>query len=383
MNLDGSKATPIGVIFVDILKSTVDIHLPFITNSINLSIENGCFPEELRLAEVSPIFKKKDDLDKENYRPVSVLPHVPKVFKRIMYHQINDYMKDKLSKQLTGFRKNHSTQHCLSCMLEIWKNVLDKGGYICAFFMDLSKAFDTLNHDLLIAKLGAYGFETDTLRYMKSYLKNRKQRVRVNKTFIEWERITTGVQQGSILGPLIFNIFLNDVFLFVSSASLSNFVDDNTLYTFGDNLKKNKDNLRSSFDTVHQWFYENFMAPNAEKCHFMCLGNNTENETFLFHNILMKNSKEQKILGVTIDNKLNFKSHISELCKKASQKAALSRLSSYLHNSEKKLIFNLIIKSQFSYCPLVWMFCSRTSNNMINKLHERSLRLYRMTTQAI
>ena len=107
----------------------------------------------------------------------------------------------------------------------------------------------------------------------------------------------------------------------------------------------------------------------------MCLGNNTENEKYLFHNILMENSKKQKILGVIIDNKLNFKSHISELCKKASQKiAALSRLSSYLHNSEKKLIFNSIIKSQFSYCPLVWMFCSRTSNNMINKLHERSLR---------
>ena len=128
--------------------------------------------EELKLAKVMPIFKKKDDLDKENYRPVSILPHVSKVFERIMYHQINDYMKDKLSKQLTGFRKNHSTQHCLSCMLEIWKKVLDKGGYICAIFMDLSKAFDTLNHDLLIAKLGAYGFETDALRYMKIYLKN-------------------------------------------------------------------------------------------------------------------------------------------------------------------------------------------------------------------
>ena len=155
-----------------------------------------------------------------------------KVFERIMHHQINDYMKDKLTKPLTVFRKNHSTQHCLSGMLEIWKKVLDKGGYICAIFMDLSKAFDTLNHDLLIAKLGAYGFETDALRYMKSYLTNRKQRVRVNKTFSEWERITTGVPQGSILGPLLFNIFLSNLFLFISNSSLSNYADDNTLYSF-------------------------------------------------------------------------------------------------------------------------------------------------------
>ena len=111
MNLDGSKATPIGDISVDILKSTVDIHLPFITNSINLSIEKGCFPEERKVAEVNRIFKKEDELDKENYRPVSVLPHVSKFFERIMYHQINDYMQDKLSKKLKGHNTANNIAH--------------------------------------------------------------------------------------------------------------------------------------------------------------------------------------------------------------------------------------------------------------------------------
>ena len=126
MNVDGSKATPIGNISTDILKSIVDVQRPFITNSMNLLIKKGCFPEELKLVEVIPIFKKKDDLDKENCRPVIVLPHVSKVFERTMYHLKNDYRIDKLSKQLTGFRKNHSTQHYLSCMLEMWKKGLDK-----------------------------------------------------------------------------------------------------------------------------------------------------------------------------------------------------------------------------------------------------------------
>ena len=164
-----------------------------------------------------------------------------------------------------------------------------------------------------------------------------KQKTKSKSKWIvsEWERITTGIPQGSILEPLLSNIILNDLFLFISNSSISNYGNNNTLYTFEDNLKKIKDNLRNSFDTVDQWFYENYVVLNAEKCHFMCLDNNTENETFLFRNILIENSKEQKILCFIIDNKLNFKSNVSELGKRASQKiAALSRLSSYLHNSE-------------------------------------------------
>ena len=121
-------------------------------------------------------------------RFVSILSHVSKVFQRIMYMQIGTFMRDKLSKLLTGFRKNHSTQHCLMSMLDMWKNTLDNGRYVSAIFMDLSKAFDTLKRKLLIAKLGAYGFERDSLSFMKSYLKDRQQRVRVNNNFSSWEK---------------------------------------------------------------------------------------------------------------------------------------------------------------------------------------------------
>ena len=308
------------------LKSTIDVHVFLITKIINSSFPNGCFPDELKAAEVTLIFKKNDDLDKENYKPGSVLPHVSKIIERVMYIQIENFMEDKLSKLLTGFRKNHSTQHCLVNMLEKWKNTLDKGGFVCAIFMDLSKAFDTMNHDLLIAKLGAYGFQEDALVFMKSYFTNRQQRVRVNSNFSMWEKIISGVPQGSILGPLLFNIFLNDLFLLVENSDLSNYANDNTLYSSGNDLEKVKQTLRQDFEIVTKWFYENHMVLNSGKCYFMCLVQNTMNEIFVYDNIEMKNSKEEKILGVIIDNKLRFKSYVKNLCKKSSQKIwALSR----------------------------------------------------------
>ena len=264
--LDGSKVTPVGNIPVEMLKSTIDVHVSLLTKIINSSIRNGCFPDELKAAEVTPIFKKNDNLDKENYRPVSVLPHVSKVFERIMYIQIQNIMEGKLSKVLKGFRKNHSTQHCLVNKLKKWKNTLDKGGFVCAMFMDLSKTFDTINHDLLIVKLGAYGFQEDALVSMKSYFTNRQQRARVNSNFSMYEEIISGVPQGSILGPLLFNIFLNGLFLFVENSDLSNYADDNTLYSSGNDLEKVKQTLRQDFEIVTKWFYENYMVLNSGKC---------------------------------------------------------------------------------------------------------------------
>ena len=143
------------------------------------------------------------------------MPHVSKVFERILYIQMENFMEDKLSKLFNGFRKNHSTQNCLVNMLERWKNTLDEGSFVCAMFMALSKAFDTMDHGLLIAKLGAYSFQQDALVF---------------------EIIS--VPQGSILGPLLFNIFLSDLFVFVENSDLSNYADENALYSSGNDLEK-------------------------------------------------------------------------------------------------------------------------------------------------
>ena len=143
-NLNVKKSSTYGSIPASILKQCVDAYLPYIIDSINYSLRESTFPEKLEHSEVIPVYKKRDPLKIENYRLVSLLPYVSKVFERIIYQQINTYMKDKLSKCLAGFNKSHGTQNLLVTMLENWKKKNFKGEYVSALFMDLSKAFDTL-----------------------------------------------------------------------------------------------------------------------------------------------------------------------------------------------------------------------------------------------
>ena len=140
-------------------------------------------------------------------------------------------MQCKFSKHLTGFRKKHSTQNTLLVMIEKWKTILNKKLKVGALFMDLSIAFDTLDHSLLLAKLSAYNFDNNSLSFVRSYLANRIQRCKIENHFSNWREITTGVPQGSILGPLLFNIFINDIFQSVECSNVFNYADDNTLFS--------------------------------------------------------------------------------------------------------------------------------------------------------
>ena len=180
LNLNPKKSPTSGTIPVAILKQTIDVHLQHLTNAINHTLQTNCFPDKLKQSEVIPIYKKLESLEKEDYRPVRLLPHFSKVFERIIYKQINTYMEDKISNFVTGFQKSNGTQNSLVIMLERWKPAIDNGEYISVMYMDLSKAFDTIKHDLLLAKLTNCGFSTSALSLLYTYLKNRKQKVVIN-----------------------------------------------------------------------------------------------------------------------------------------------------------------------------------------------------------
>ena len=342
---------------------------------LNKCLEDGIFPDSLKYADVTPVFKKGDNTAKENYRPISTLSNFSKVFERLLHNQISNFMELNFSKFLTGFRKKHNTQHALLMMIETWKSKLNVGHKIGAIIMDLSKAFDTLNHDLLLAKLSAYGFDAKSVTFLKSYLSDRHQRCKIGNTFSDWQKLIAGVPQGSILGPLLFNIFINDLFLIIEKCTLCNYADENTLYACHQTLDDVIVALRRDFSKLSEWFHKNSMVLNPEKCHFMVLGTK-DNIDFTHDGVVIKNSSQVKILGILIDNKLSFKNHIDQICKVANQKLnALNRVSGYMNLYKRKLLTTSFIKSQFSYCPLIWMFCSKGSMDKINKIHERAMRL--------
>ena len=359
------------------IKQVVDIIAEPLMQIWNKEIvDNKKFPTKLKYADLTPIFKSLECIIVKNYRPVSILPVVSKIFERIMQKQMNVYVEKHLSPYLCGYKKGYNAQYALTAMIEKWKKSLDNNGLAGAILMDLSKAFDTLNHELLIAKLGAYGFEESALSIIFSYLSDRWQRTKINTSFSTWLELLKGVPQGSVLGPLLFNIYINDLFYQFSTTHVCNFADDTTLTALSKNLEELLHNLEYDTQSAIIWFENNFMKLNQDKCHFMITGNIIEHLFARVGDEIIWESTEEKLLGVTIDKNLNFNTHLSILCKKASQKVTvLARIVKLLPFHKRRIILKTFIESQFSYCPLVWMFCSKYMNDKINHIHERGLRL--------
>ena len=357
-----------------------------LANLINTCLIQSIFPNNMKCAELSPVFKKGDNLCEDNYRPVSVLTGISKLLETVINDQMYAYFCEIFNDFLCAFRAGYSCQSLLVKVIDDWKNALDKKEYVGALFMDLSKAFDCLPHSLTISKLHAYGSSLPACELISSYLSHRQQRVKLGNARSDWVELEKGVPQGSVLGPLLFNIFINDLFLFIEKCILYNYADDNSMSKASRCIEEVLSCLRHDGDIAIKWFSENGMQANPGKFQFMVMSPapTPTQSLILSSNTVISSEKEVKILGVVVDDRLSFSKHVSACCSKAARQLnALTRISRYLDLSGRRLIYNSFITSCFNYCPLVWHFCGKENSEKLEKINYRALRiLYRDFTSS-
>ena len=352
-----------------------------IANLINMSLCTGKFPSYLKKANVCPIFKRGDNLDVANYRPVSVLPNVSKIFEKVMVSQLSQYFDPLLNPNVSGFRQGHSCESVLTKLVSDIQCALDRGMYVCIILMDLSKAFNCIPHKLLIAKFKTYGVSDSACSLLLSYFRDRQQRVKVGNVTSEWENVLKGSAQGSVNGPFSFNIFCNDMLSLVDpDVHIYNYADDNTIMYSGYNLEDIKLKLVNNINRLILWFNNNYMKVNTSKFQYMVLGcNRSKNDavsgdTINIDGNVIKSEPCVKLLGVYLDNELSFNDHVSAICKKAGKQLnVLIRLSHVIDKQSKMLLYNTFIKSHFQFCSLVWHFCNHMNIFKMEKIQQRAL----------
>ena len=259
-------------------------------------------------------------------------------------------------------------------MIEKWQRSVDGGGQAGALLTDHSKAFDCIDHELLIARLYAYGFDKNSLCFINSYLKGQKQRTKIISSYSPFAEILSGVPQGSILGPLLFNIYICDLFIENSDIDIAHYADDNTPYACSSDLDSVIFKLQKNTERIFRRFYNNNLISNAEKNHLIV--STKKNLEIQVSNFSIRNEDSIKFLGIHFNNDLNFDYHVNQLCKKASKKLhALARIAKYMDINKRRMLMKAFVSSQFSYCPLIWMFHSRKMEHRINSIYKRALKL--------
>lgn len=371
------KATGVDGLSAKILKIVEPAIVVPLTNVINDMFSKSKFPDQLKKARVTPVYKKKDRLNKEFYRPISILPIMSKFFEWSISSQLTRFFDGIFDPRLSAYRRGYSCESVLLGFIENVRSEMDKKNFCGAILMDLSKAFDCLPHDLVAEKLKAYKMSPKALTLLTDYLKNRQQCVRVGGCSSTFQSIVKGVPQGSILGPLIFNIFLNDIFARAKQCKLANYADDNTLSYSNPDFEMGKQILETEAESLVDWFEENGMQANPGKFQSVVFSTKNENPvpSFNIKGVSIPCTTDVKLLGVDIDSKLNFSKHVSSICRKAGQQLnALRRIGKNLNFKCRKLIYHSFVMSTFDFCPLAWNFCGKTNERKLEQLNFRALK---------
>ena len=379
--LNSNKACGLDKIGPNILKMCKDELSSPLASIINNIISSGIFPEKLKSAGVIPIHKGGSTSDPNNYRPISLLPTLSKIIERHVANQLYVFMEKTgiINHHQSGFRKHHSCQTALIRIVDSWLSAMDDGNLIGTVFLDFKKAFDLVDHKILLYKLKLYHFSKGALNFFESYLSNRTQIVTTNGINSSELVVTSGVPQGSILGPLLFLFYVNDLSLELSSET-DMYADDTTLHIKGRNKDYIQSKLQLDLFKTQEWCIKNNMAINPTKTTCMIIGSRyklkTVNDlTLHINDEKITNVECQKLLGIHIDNKLTWTYHIDKVCKKLVSKLyLLKRIQYFLTPEMKQLYYNAYITPSFDYGCITWHTANKSAINRVVKLQKRIAR---------
>ena len=385
-NLQNKKSMGPDKISPSLLKLSLPYVVEPLTYIYNLCIKHSIMPTALKTAQVLPLPKSKDISDLNNFRPISLISVLSKPLERHIHKHLMAYLGNhKLFYPLqSGFRPHHSCQTALTHLCDTWLSAVNQQKLTGAIFLDLKKAFDLVNHKILAKKLSVYLCNSTSLSFFESYLENRSQFVLTNGIFSSTEKVTRGVPQGSVLGPLLFCIFINDLPLSISDplVSCDLFADDTTLHASANNVIHIQNSLQSGLNDISKWCTFNQMIVHLQKTKCMVITSRQKHQIQpLTLNLSIDNNPiEQvhthKVLGVIIDDELKWGKHIESLSKKLARSIfLLNRLKSYIDSDARKIFFNAHCLSHINYASTVWSCAAQNHLVKLNSLYKRAAKI--------
>ena len=334
-----------------------------ITNLINLSISLSSFPDDCKIAKLKPLYKKEAKTKPKNYRPISLLPLISKIIERIIHDQTQVFLDENkiLFTYQSGFRKHYSTDTCLSYLTDRVRNGFEKGSLTGMILIDLQKAFDTIDHKILTEKMSCLGFAESTIRWYKSYLTNRCFIVNVGNDFSSTGKLLCGVPQGSILGPLRFLLYVNDMPQAVNSDLLL-YADDTCLIYMGKDINTIEEQLNTDFSSLCDWFVDNKLSVHfgEEKTKSILFGTkrqlkNQRDLDLRYGDIEIKQHSKVTYLGCILDNDLSGESMATKVLRLVNNRLKfLYRKQKFLTLSLRRLLCNALIQPHYDYACSAW-----------------------------